>query len=290
MIEFVRTIRRYRNAYRNWIGVLLRLKLNNYPIRARTRASNKILELGNRMMAYNISWFEILGYQIIETENGKCVTIEFDNEISLKFWGAIYDGDLQGIFGQNIYGNLDYSGKSVIDIGANIGDSSIYFALRGSKHVYALEPFRKAYEYAIKNVLENGLADIVTVLNAGIGIECREIHLDEKTIISGGERALDKGVGYPVQIITLEEILKKYDVSDAILKLDCEGCEYDVIENATPVVLNTFTDILIEYHFGIQDIVIKLRRAGFKVNVSPRSRHVGDIVATKRFNSENTID
>ena len=36
---------------------------------------------------------------------------------------------------------LDVEGKNVVDVGANIGDTAIYFALKGAKHVYAFEPY-----------------------------------------------------------------------------------------------------------------------------------------------------
>jgi len=38
------------------------------------------------------------------------------------------------------YKILGVSNKDVIDIGANIGDTAIYFAVKGARHVYAFEP------------------------------------------------------------------------------------------------------------------------------------------------------
>ena len=48
-------------------------------------------------------------------------------------------------------GKLPVRGKTVIDIGANIGDTPIYFHITWSKHrVIGIEPFPKNYELGSK--------------------------------------------------------------------------------------------------------------------------------------------
>lgn len=56
----------------------------------------------------------------------------------------------------------------VIDIGANIGDSAIYFALKGASHIYAFEPLPSIYRIALQNVKINNLDDRITLINAGV--------------------------------------------------------------------------------------------------------------------------
>ena len=55
------------------------------------------------------------------------------------------------------------NGKPIIfwDVGANIGDSSIYFALKGAKKVIALEPLPANYEMAVKNIELNNFKNII---------------------------------------------------------------------------------------------------------------------------------
>jgi len=38
------------------------------------------------------------------------------------------------------YDWLDVKGKRVLDVGASIGDTAVYFALRGAREVVAFEP------------------------------------------------------------------------------------------------------------------------------------------------------
>ena len=65
-----------------------------------------------------------------------------------KFFGAKTNGDIHTVFFNNEYADLDIKDKIVIDVGANIGDSSIYFALRGAKKVIAIEPFPENFDLA----------------------------------------------------------------------------------------------------------------------------------------------
>ena len=51
----------------------------------------------------------------------------------LKIQGTNKNGDLGASFLE--YNFLDVGGKTVIDIGANIHDSSIYFSLKNAKNV-----------------------------------------------------------------------------------------------------------------------------------------------------------
>jgi hypothetical protein len=49
------------------------------------------------------------------------------------------------IFDENAYDNIDVYGRDVVDIGANVGDSSIYFALKGARKVVGVEPLPNVY-------------------------------------------------------------------------------------------------------------------------------------------------
>lgn len=44
--------------------------------------------------------------------------------------------------------------------------------------------------------------------------------------------------------------------------MDCKGCEYDVILSASDSILRRFSNILIEYHYGFNDIKESLANEG----------------------------
>jgi len=48
--------------------------------------------------------------------------------------------EIIGTFEDEEYGYVDVKNKSVVDVGAFVGDTSIYFAIKGAKKVIAIEP------------------------------------------------------------------------------------------------------------------------------------------------------
>ncbi|NDF30576.1 MAG: FkbM family methyltransferase [Nitrososphaeria archaeon] len=71
--------------------------------------------------------------------------------------------------------------------------------------------------------------------------------------------------GTRIQTITLANILDRFELNDALLKLDCEGCEYNVILNSDTKTLLKFKTILIEFHNGFENIKNKLEISGFEI-------------------------
>src|SRR5919202_1398231 len=96
-------------------------------------------------------------------KNGKTVTIK--NERIL--YDSINNGDVYEIFLKGQYRTLPVSSAIVIDVGANIADSSIYLVLRGAKSVIAVDPFPHNYMIAKENIKLNKLSEKIRVLLAG---------------------------------------------------------------------------------------------------------------------------
>ena len=194
---------------------------------------------------------------------------------SLLMLGEVYKDE---------YGCLDVQDKLVIDVGANIGDSAIYFATKGAKKVIAFEPFPATYRQAKENIYLNGMEKKIELLNIGVGGKSETIFLPDTFIgTSGmdsiGKSALDENTdkGAPVRIVTLEEIIKMYPSSETVLKMDCEGCEYASLLNATDDTLKHFSEIILEYHEKSGKLMEKFRKAGF----TPELKY-GRIMLAKR--------
>ncbi|HVA82971.1 MAG TPA: FkbM family methyltransferase [Candidatus Aquilonibacter sp.] len=163
------------------------------------------------------------------------------------------------------YKMLDFKGREVIDVGANIGDTAVYFALNGARHVYSIEPYPYSFEIAKKNIKANGLSKKVTLLNQCCGAKSGVITVDEKFQNDERSPMIKFRNGKRIPIVTLEEISKKYKLNGAVLKIDCEGDEYGLILGAKNETLRKFDQILIEYHYGFRNLQRKLTEAGFTV-------------------------
>ncbi|BBG23182.1 hypothetical protein IC006_0466 [Sulfuracidifex tepidarius] len=138
----------------------------------------------------------------------------------------------------------------VVDIGANIGDSAIYFALKGASHVYAFEPLPDIYGIALQNIKINHLENKITLANAAVGSKEGKVKvpLNINTEESGGFSITDQG-DVEIPMLSFNNVTKM--VKDHhLLKIDCEGCEADIIMSSEL----DFDKIFLESHQRITKI------------------------------------
>jgi FkbM family methyltransferase len=264
---------RYRKTYKNYFHVMKNLLRKQFPITAMLR-NGKEIKLKNYYETYLTSFGIFNEYSF----DGSIIEISTKDFTSVKMDLGENNGDIYGVFFEQIYDFLPVENKIVIDIGANIGDSSIYFALKGAKKVIALEPISKNYDLATKNISINNLENNIELLLAGCSDEKGHLIVDMDKIGAGSSLTSSKD-GLKIPVYPLEEILSKYNVDSAVLKFDCEGCEYDSILNSDDFTLKKFSHIQIEYHYGYQNLKNKLEKCGFQVKVSDpyfiRNRQAG---------------
>ena len=230
----------------------------------------------NELCAHMTGWhYDLELDKIIMPQNG------------LQFYNGISNGDLFNIFHEQDYDFLPVKNRVVIDIGANIAESSIYFAMIGAKKVIALEPFPKNFEVAQKNITLNGFTDKIELLNAGCcGGQSKDMVLDASA--NGvGCQSMQSSLGSNIHFYTLRELINKYNIdSPAVLKIDCEGCEYDIILSNDRTMLDKFSHIQVEYHYGFRYIKKHLVDANFAVSHKDpkyeKGMEIGWIYATKR--------
>jgi hypothetical protein len=156
-------------------------------------------------------------------------------------------GACDEVFGGE-YQWLPVKNKIVVDVGASIGDSSLYFAFRGAKKVIAIESDNIRFQYLEENVKSSIYANTIKLLKVGLSADCvLSSELDSK------------------QLISLKLISQMFDNNEkAVMKIDCEGCEYDAILNAEENTLSRFSHIVGEYHYDYVIIKNKLESFGFK--------------------------
>ncbi len=157
-------------------------------------------------------------------------------------------------------------GKTVVDIGAAFGDTSIAFLLAGAGHVYAVEAFPGYYKLASKNIKTNGLDSKCEVIHAAVGGKPGDLTIDINLEEMFGIGVKEMEIGNKVSIVTLEQIVKDKKINNAILKIDVEGYEYEILLNTPIETLRQFSDMVIEYHYGPEKIIRYLKEAGFSIS------------------------
>lgn len=119
-----------------------------------------------------------------------------------------------------------------VDIGANIGDSAIYLAMNPNiKEVWAFEPYPGTFERLRQNIGQSIRKDKIKIFNEAIGEPGADywinISSDDSDSFKG---VLKKGKGKKVHVAGLDKILNHINSSKAIVKMDCEGYEFKILD------------------------------------------------------------
>lgn len=102
----------------------------------------------------------------------------------------------------------------------------LYISLKRAE-VIGFEPVRHIFELGLENIsLNEYLKDQITFVNKAVGIKKGQLELTAQTI----ESYIDTDT-YAIEVTTLPDIFNEYDFTPDILKMDCEGCEFEIILN-----------------------------------------------------------
>lgn len=217
----------------------------------------------------------------MSTDALKIRTIQFRDGFTLKL--STFTGHLTDVFFDEVYEPLNVMQEIVIDIGANIGDSTIYFIQKGAKIVIAIEPYPDFYNLLAENIKINNLDNKVIPLNVGISSTIGQIKINKTNTADIGYslKKCDDGK-LIVGLTTLKQILDEFNLCDVVLKMDCEGCEYDSILACEKEILRKFKRVALEYHNGPQNIPEKFEEAGFIVNIPAYTSPIGMLYASRK--------
>jgi hypothetical protein len=251
-----------RYLFDNWLSLLIRYALTRlgFNVRLVARVGDCTFELSPEVFGRVVGGFLRGLIRSVEC-NGKRLIVnnmEITNindlinaETYAKVLGWVYDsinqywfrgnarfkhmyGTIIEIFHYGEYEPLGVEGRVVVDVGAFVGDSAVYFALRGARRVIAIEPHPGAYAEMLENIRLNNLEGVIIPVNAGLASKPGKIYIEN--------------VG-AVPAVTLSELINRFgiDPSDAVIKMDCEGCEFDIILNDYEHV-KLFKELILEYH------------------------------------------
>lgn len=150
---------------------------------------------------------------------------------------------------------LPDSAKEIIDLGANIGLSVLFFAERyPDAHITAVEPEKKNFELMAQNL--HGYKDRVTLMLGAIWPYDGEVQLvdhDEREGYLGawGERT-QSTISNPskaVKAYSLPSIMAYVNIDQIdILKIDIEGAEYDLFNDRYESWIDKVKLLIIETH------------------------------------------
>jgi FkbM family methyltransferase len=182
--------------------------------------------------------------EIVEMPDGVKFHIKYiDPSILAEIWGS----------GSHFVG-FDLSDWLIVDIGAFVGDTALYYAKLGAT-VIAVEPVPNNYKALLENLeLNPGLKNRIIPINLALSKLTGHVEINFRGINGGASiytnfslKAMVKSVnlnGLLNEVSKLGLALDKFKVK--FLKMDCKGCEYDIIFDEQSLV-KIFEIVKIEY-------------------------------------------
>jgi len=218
---------------------------------------------------------------LVNTKHGNMFIMDNDSVIgrNLDKYGEWADAELSSL------GKMIRDDDWIVDVGANIGTHSVYFAKKAKDGVvFAFEPQMRVFQLLCANVVVNDLPNVVT-LQAAVGACCgpaiarntdftaKENNFGAAVIVPGSE--IDDKGGYIVNMVSVDSLqLKRCD----LLKADIEGMEYDMICGAERTISELRPIMYLEAHKqNIEKLCKKVKEFRYDVFLH----------ATKMFNENN---
>ena len=197
---------------------------------------------------------------------------------------------------KEIYLDKDYKINTkakdiIIDIGANIGTYSILQARNNPKAtVFSFEPAPKTFQLLKENIRLNKVSNIKTFKLGVAKSEGTRVFYSHKA--SGLSSLSQKRQGMTknrIKTTTLVNIFKSNKLKYCdVLKMDCEGAEYEVLFNTQTRLFSKINSLVIEYHDSLTDYTHKelkdfLKQKGYQVKLIPHNLEtdIGILFATK---------
>jgi len=253
------TVARFRREVRNWWWLLPLSWLVLYsPLHSR-RATRR---LARRIARQHITARMHCGLAI------RCRINEFVG-VAETFVGLQYD--VPGVAWSSL--------RAVVDIGANIGASALWFAIKAPQaRVVAVEPGSAALRLLRDNIRRNGLDARIEVKPIALGgAPGFGMLQDGEATVNARVEMTEQPGPETLAVDTLDRLLDESGVHAVdVLKLDCEGAEFDILMAASDALLKRIDVIVGEYHrFDGRDpdeLRARLTAAGFRYSSEPHPR------------------
>jgi len=237
-------------------------------------------------------WFYIpLGVLgLVDFNEGKILHLKSGIKFKMKHFMDAWT--IKESFVDNEYHYSPFGKKDiVIDIGANIGDFSVFAAYRGAAKVYAFEPSRKTFQQFTNNISLNNMENVIKPFNMAVGGGNRFIKLytSEMSGLASIYRTRGEKKHERVRSTNLKEIFTSNKILKCdFLKIDCEGAEYEILEKCPSNIYKKIKKIALEFHemdpnHNHENLISKLKDEGFSIKsqYDEIENTIGYIYATK---------
>ena len=177
---------------------------------------------------------------------------------------------------------------TVIDIGAHIGLFSLLVSqLCKTGKILSFEPVSENFDLLVSNLKLNHIKNILP-FNMAVSKNSGRLDLFLNNDQSAHSIFSKSSESINVESTSLQKIFEEHKISSCkILKLDCEGAEYEIIDSLPSEYLDKIQNMVIEYHLAdtkpelVKSLILKIKNAGFKIKTRPHHNDMGFLIARK---------
>ncbi len=142
------------------------------------------------------------------------------------------------------------NGGIVIDVGANLGNHSIYWAVNSNaQKIYAFEPYFENYKLLEENIMNNSITKIVPINQAVNETNGFSVLRNQVTHQNLGNASfiLSEKTDDSVKTVSLDSFIQEFDLNGIdLIKIDSEGSDCKIIQGMKKILEQEQTAIWIE--------------------------------------------
>lgn len=208
------------------------------------------------IMAYTKKWGLIRGfktYLLVRKNTSQLIRVQLPDSPQHVFIRPKTSDvfAFEHVFAHECY-KLNNTGKApkyIIDCGANVGYSAVYFAAKNpAALVVAVEPDDSNVEMILKNTsaLKN-----VRVVHSAIWKDDAYLRITNKTASKWSFKVSETTESDPesFKAVGIKQLMEQFDIPQIdILKIDIEGAEYELLESGYESWMSKTKTLIIELH------------------------------------------
>ena len=237
-----------------------------------------------QLRAGGVIWRSILSYPILRRLRGRNELLLDDGRRLVSPRGEPLLPLFREVWVERRYLSAEFAvppTATIIDIGANVGVFTVWAAaLVPRGRVLAVEPSPAMYASLEENVARNNLANVATLRIAVSHSAGRRMLFARgpgarNTVFEADNYGSQFSRLQEVDTLSLDDLFATCGVGRcALLKLDCEGSEYDILLNSSADTIERIDAMAVEYHIGLNvhgpdDLHGFLTQNGFRCRIEP---------------------
>ena len=154
--------------------------------------------------------------------------------------------------------------------------------------IFCYEPVKENFELLEQNIQLNNISNII-IQNTAVSKDSSFVKIFLDDDFSAHSMYQENKNSINVKSYSFSDIIKNNNISKCnLLKLDCEGAEYEIIDSLSDELFMKIDNIVMEYHFAdskpqlVNELLGKIENKKFIISKNPHKNNMGFLTATNK--------